>query len=41
MSDVVENCLQTIAFIKKPSYTDYVETDKETRRYAKTLIHPN
>jgi 1-deoxy-D-xylulose-5-phosphate reductoisomerase len=41
MSDVVEKCLQTIAFIQKPSYTDYVETDKETRRYAKTLIHPN
>lgn len=41
MSDVVEKCLQTIAFIKTPSYTDYVETDKETRRFAKTLIHPN
>jgi 1-deoxy-D-xylulose-5-phosphate reductoisomerase len=41
MSDVVEKCLQTIAFIKKPSYADYVETDNETRRYAKTLIHPN
>jgi 1-deoxy-D-xylulose-5-phosphate reductoisomerase len=41
MSDVVEKCLQTIAFIKKPSYTDYVETDKETRRFATTLIHPN
>lgn len=39
MSDVVENCLQTIAFIKKPSYSDYVETDKETRRLAKTFIH--
>jgi 1-deoxy-D-xylulose-5-phosphate reductoisomerase len=38
MSDVVENCLQTIAFIKKPSYTDYVETDGETRRHANTLI---
>jgi 1-deoxy-D-xylulose-5-phosphate reductoisomerase len=38
MSDVVENCLQTIAFIKKPSYADYVETDRETRRHASTLI---
>jgi 1-deoxy-D-xylulose-5-phosphate reductoisomerase len=41
MSDVVEDCLQTVAFIKKPSYADYVETDRETRRHAKTLIHSN
>jgi len=34
MSDVVEKCLETIAFIKKPSYADYVETDTETRRLA-------
>jgi len=39
MSDVIENCLQTIEHIKKPSYTDYVETDKETRERAKTLLH--
>ena len=34
MSDVVEKCLQTIYFIGKPSYADYVETDIETRRVA-------
>ncbi|MES2397811.1 MAG: 1-deoxy-D-xylulose-5-phosphate reductoisomerase [Bacteroidota bacterium] len=34
MSDVVENCLQTVNFINKPSYSDYVETDSETRRVA-------
>lgn len=34
MSDVVENCLQTVSFINKPSYADYVETDAETRRVA-------
>ena len=39
MSDVVENCLQTVTHIKKPSYTDYVETDKETREHAKSLLH--
>lgn len=39
MSDVVENCLQKISFIKKPSYSDYVETDKETRKLASTFIH--
>ncbi len=38
MSDVVEKCLQTIAHIAKPSYEDYVETDKETRRVAEKLI---
>ena len=38
MSDVVENCLQTIAFIAKPSYDDYVATDNETRRIATTLV---
>ncbi len=34
MSDIVEQCLQTVHFISRPSYTDYVETDKETRRVA-------
>ncbi len=38
MSDLVEKCLQRVAFINKPSYMDYVETDKETRRIALELI---
>ncbi len=38
MSDVVEKCLQTIDFITKPSYDDYVATDKETRRVANLKI---
>jgi 1-deoxy-D-xylulose-5-phosphate reductoisomerase len=38
MSDLVEKCLQQVAFINKPSYTDYIETDKETRRVALELI---
>jgi len=38
MSDVVENCLQTIAFIAKPSYDDYVATDNESRRIATALV---
>ena len=38
MSDVVEKCLQTVANIAKPSYEDYVESDKETRRVALELI---
>ncbi|MDQ3046660.1 MAG: 1-deoxy-D-xylulose-5-phosphate reductoisomerase [Bacteroidota bacterium] len=38
MSDIVEKCLQTVDFIKQPSYNDYVETDKETRRVASGMI---
>ncbi len=41
MSDIIENCMQTIPFIKTPSYADYVETDTETRRKALQLINPN
>ena len=38
MSDVVEKCLQTVAQIAKPSYEDYVESDKETRRVSEKII---
>jgi 1-deoxy-D-xylulose-5-phosphate reductoisomerase len=38
MSDLVEKCIQTIAYIAKPSYEDYVDTDKETRRIAEENI---
>jgi 1-deoxy-D-xylulose-5-phosphate reductoisomerase len=38
MSDVVETCLQTVTYIKKPNYSDYVETDKEARKHADSLI---
>lgn len=34
MSDLIEKCLQKITFIEKPSYADYVDTDKETRALA-------
>lgn len=37
MSDIVEKCLECVDFIAKPSYQDYVETDKETRRIAKEI----
>lgn len=39
MSDVVEKCLQIVANIAKPSYEDYVETDKETRRVALQFLN--
>lgn len=38
MSDVVEQCMQQISFLKKPTYEDYVLTDKETRQKALELI---
>jgi 1-deoxy-D-xylulose-5-phosphate reductoisomerase len=38
MSDVIEMCLQKIAFIKQPSLADYLNTDKETRILAQNLI---
>lgn len=39
MSDVVEKCLETVYFINKPSYADYVETDTETRRSALQFLN--
>jgi len=38
MSDLVEKCLASIDHIAKPSYEDYVDTDKETREIAKELL---
>lgn len=34
MSDLIENCLAKASFIKKPTYEDYVLSDKETRELA-------
>ncbi|MEM7107310.1 MAG: 1-deoxy-D-xylulose-5-phosphate reductoisomerase, partial [Bacteroidota bacterium] len=38
MSDLVEQCLGKIDFIKTPAYEDYVETDKKTRIKAQEFI---
>lgn len=38
MSDIIEATMQKVAFIKKPSYEQYVETDKEARHIALNLI---
>jgi 1-deoxy-D-xylulose-5-phosphate reductoisomerase len=38
MSAIVEQCLSKMAYIKNPSYEDYVETDKETRMRAFEVI---
>ncbi|MEQ8477992.1 1-deoxy-D-xylulose-5-phosphate reductoisomerase [Fulvivirga sp.] len=39
MSDVVEQCMGNIAFIKAPSYEDYVQTDKEVRIKALEIVN--
>lgn len=38
MSAIVERCLNKIAYIKNPSYDDYVNTDRETRLMALETI---
>ena len=38
MSDIIETCMQHVSFIKNPSLTDYLNTDKETRIFAQNLI---
>jgi len=39
MSDVVEQCLAKLDYIKHPTLADYVQTDKETRIKALELIN--
>ena len=38
MPDLIDNCLEKINFVKNPTIEDYIETDRETRFLAKTLI---
>ena len=38
MSDLINDCMQKVHFIAKPTYYDYVETDMETRRLAKEAL---
>jgi len=38
MSDIIEQSMQRVSFIKKPNYSDYVATDAETRSFATQLI---
>ena len=39
MSDVVERCLAKMNYVGSPTYDDYVETDKETRRIAIEIVN--
>ena len=38
MSDVIENCMEKITFVKNPTIEDYVNTDQETRILANELL---
>ena len=38
MSDMIEQCMETIAFKPAPTLDDYLNTDKETRIFAQSLI---
>jgi len=38
MSDVVESCMEKITYTQQPTLNDYLNTDKETRIFAKKLI---
>ena len=38
MSDLLEHCMQTVAWTAKPSYEEYVKTDLETRRIAEAFL---
>lgn len=38
MSDIIEKAMEKASFIPKPTYEDYVETDKQIRLFTKELI---
>ena len=39
MSDVIERCMQDVAFIDKPDLEDYIKSDKEARTITKRIIN--
>ncbi len=39
MSDLVEQCMAEVSFVKQPTYDDYVTTDKETRIKALEIVN--
>ncbi|MXV15035.1 1-deoxy-D-xylulose-5-phosphate reductoisomerase [Hufsiella ginkgonis] len=38
MSDLIETCMSSIAFVNNPSLEDYLETDRETRLLTRRLV---
>lgn len=39
MADIIDKAMTNIGFIAKPSYEDYVLTDRETRQYVEKIIN--
>jgi 1-deoxy-D-xylulose-5-phosphate reductoisomerase len=39
MSDIIEECMQQLAFIERPTLDDYLNTDRETRIFAQNLVN--
>ena len=38
MSDVIEQCIQSVAFIAKPELEDYIKSDREARTITQNII---
>lgn len=38
MSDLIEDCMKKVSFLRTPTLEDYIETDKETRRLALEFV---
>jgi 1-deoxy-D-xylulose-5-phosphate reductoisomerase len=38
MSDLIENCMKKVSFVRIPTLEDYIETDKETRHLALEFV---
>lgn len=38
MSDVIEQCIKTVAFIAKPNLEDYIKSDREARAITQKII---
>jgi 1-deoxy-D-xylulose-5-phosphate reductoisomerase len=39
ISEVIENCLEKVSYLRDPNLEDLINTDKETRTKANELIH--
>lgn len=39
IANINEKCMDSITFIKNPTYEDYVKTDEKTREFANSLIN--
>ncbi|MBS1527240.1 MAG: 1-deoxy-D-xylulose-5-phosphate reductoisomerase [Bacteroidetes bacterium] len=38
MSDIIEECMQRLAFVGRPTLDDYLNTDREARIFAENLV---